>query len=114
MCVCLCACSESATFESALVVLSSLSSTAREVFKIIIDAQLEGNEDEGIDPQRLFRTCRDRFLVSNQGLLQAILTEYRDHHLLATKRGHDGREILYIPLEGPSLGQIVENINNAT
>lgn len=97
--------------ESALVVLSSLSSTAQQVFKIIIESQLDEEGDQGIDPQRLFKMCRDRFLVSNQGLLQAILTEYKDHHLLATKKGQDGREILYVPLEAPALRYLFEDIN---
>jgi origin recognition complex subunit 2 len=39
----------------------------------------------GISFQRLFQRCRERFLVSNEMLLRAFLTEFRDHDLLGTK-----------------------------
>ena len=39
----------------------------------------------GVTFQRLFQQCRERFLVSNEMLLKAFLTEFRDHELLQTK-----------------------------
>lgn len=76
---------EACTKQSALVVLSSLSHTAREVFRHIVDAQLDPGGDGGISFQRLFTTCRERFLVSNEMLLKTFLVEFRDHDLLQTK-----------------------------
>ena len=36
---------------------------------------------------QLFRLARERFLVSNEAALRSHLTEFRDHHLLATRCG---------------------------
>lgn len=39
----------------------------------------------GVSFQRLFSGCREAFLVSNEMLLKAFLTEFRDHELLGTR-----------------------------
>jgi hypothetical protein len=39
----------------------------------------------GMSFARLFQQCRERFLVSNEMLLKAFLTEFKDHELLQTK-----------------------------
>ena len=78
-------CREECTRESAAVVLSSLSHNAREVFRVVADAQLDPGGAKGISFERLFGACRDRFLVSNEMLLRAFLTEFKDHDLVTTK-----------------------------
>jgi origin recognition complex subunit 2 len=67
------------------VVLSSVSHTAREVFRLVADAQLDPGGDRGAPFGALFRRCRDRFLVSNEMLLKSFLQEFKDHDLVATK-----------------------------
>ncbi len=39
----------------------------------------------GVDFHRLFKLCRDQFLVSVEANLKAHLTEFRDHQLLQTR-----------------------------
>ena len=76
---------EEACRAGATVVLASLSHNAREVFRLIADAQAEAGGEAGVSFQRLFAVCRERFLVSNEMLLKSFLTEFRDHDLLATR-----------------------------
>ena len=89
------------------MVLASLSHTAREVFRLVVDAQLDPGGEGGVTFQRLFASCRERFLVSNEMLLKAFLTEYRDHELLVTKRGQDGGDVLCVPLPEDALQQVL-------
>ncbi|KAL4854768.1 DNA polymerase iota [Chlorella vulgaris] len=103
--------SEQCSKQSATVVLSSLSPSAREVFRLIAESQLDlaasaAAADLGMSFARLFQQCRERFLVSNEMLLKAFLTEFKDHELVQTKRGADGSEVLHIPLEEEVLQQL--------
>jgi len=105
---------EACTQQSALVVLSSLSHTAREVFRLIADAQLDPSGAGGITFQRLFTSCRERFLVSNEMLLKAFLTEFRDHDILQSKRGQDGGDVLCVPLDVEALQQVLSGMEGAS
>lgn len=78
-------CREACTQESAAVVLSSLSNNAREVFRCIADAQLDPGGQGGITFQRLFNVCKEKFLASNETILKAFLTEFKDHDILQTR-----------------------------
>lgn len=103
--------SEQCSKQSATVVLASLSHSAREVFRLIADAQLDASAGEqGISFTRLFQRCRERFLVSNEMLLKAFLTEFKDHELLQTKRGGDGSDLLHIPLSEEVLQQVLQDV----
>ena len=87
------------------MVLSSLSNNAREVFRCIADAQLDAeNASGGITFQTLFNVCKERFLASNENILKAFLTEFKDHDILQTKRdGSTAADVLHIPLDDTSL-----------
>ncbi|KAL4449034.1 hypothetical protein ABPG77_007751 [Micractinium sp. CCAP 211/92] len=102
--------SEQCSKQSATVVLASLSHSAREVFRLVAEAQLDPAGDRGVTFQRLFQLCRERFLVSNEMLLKSFLTEYRDHELLGTRRGADGAELLHVPLEETVLQQVLADV----
>lgn len=76
---------EACTQERAIVVLSSLSNNAREVFRCIADAQLQEDGIGGITFQRLFTICKEKFLASNELILKTFLTEFKDHEILQTR-----------------------------
>jgi hypothetical protein len=103
-------CREAVSRASALVVLSSMNATAREVFRLVADAQLDSEGDGGLPFQRLFQQCRDRFVVSNQMALTAFLTEFKDHNIVTTKRGSDGAELLCVPLEAEALRHVLSEM----
>ena len=102
---------EACTQQSALVVLSSLANTARQVFRLIASTQLDHDRHGGITFQNLFSSCREQFLVSNEMLLKTFLTEFRDHDLLVTKRREDGSELLTIPLGREALEAVLAEMD---
>lgn len=103
---------EACTQQSALVVLSSLASTARQVFRLIAMSQLDHDvRNGGITFQTLFTSCREQFIVSNEMLLKTFLTEFRDHDLLVTKRGEDGSDLLTIPLDREALQAVLAEMD---
>lgn len=73
------------------------------------------DEDEitGISYEHLFRLCRERFLTSNDATLRAHLTEYKDHDLLKVRKGADGSQLLYVPLEVADLKQLLDTLQAA-
>jgi origin recognition complex subunit 2 len=102
---------EQCSKQSATVVLASLSHSAREVFRLIAETQIDNPGEHGITFARLFQRCRERFLVSNDMLLRSFLTEFRDHELLQTKRGQDGSDLLLVPLGEDALRQVLEVVD---
>lgn len=55
----------------------------------------------------MYQRCRDSFLVNSDLTLRAQLTEFRDHKLLRSRKGHDGVENLIIPLPAATLQDFV-------
>lgn len=85
------------------------------MFCTLLDALLgdllrDDDEITGISYEHLFRLCRERFLVSNDVMLRAIMTEYKDHDLLKVKKGPGGEQLFYVPLPVVDLKQLVETL----
>lgn len=115
----LAACKQQQTQEAAHVVLTTLSDGSRAVFRTLAEALLEDQLDEedeleGVSYERLFRLCRERFLVSSDVTLKTHLTEFRDHELVRTRRGPDGAELLVIPLPAPRLRQVLAELDGGS
>jgi origin recognition complex subunit 2 len=70
----------------------------------------DDDEITGISYEHLFRLCRERFLASSNAALQQHLTEFKDHDLLKTKKGHDGVSLLYIPVAPSELQQLCNSL----
>ncbi|KAJ1653625.1 Origin recognition complex subunit 2 [Dispira simplex] len=95
-------------------VLASLTSNAKGVFRVLASHQIEQSDPKdatpGLDYSAFYRRCRERFLVSSDTAFRAQLTEFRDHKIIHTRRGADGVEILYIPLDQDILQDILETM----
>ena len=52
----------------------------------------------GVEFAKLLELCVDKLLVATDSALRTHLVELKDHKLVATRRGTDRRELLYIPL----------------
>ncbi|CAH8565215.1 unnamed protein product [Heterobilharzia americana] len=84
--------SAGAMFASLRQVTASLTQNARDIFRMIVEHQLETpyQEDKtvinGIAMEDLYWRCRDAFLTSNEATLKAQLTEFRDHKLIKIKK----------------------------
>jgi origin recognition complex subunit 2 len=105
---------------SATVVLATLQHTAREVFRLIADLQMDSstrgtttNNSGGVTATRLLSLCRQRFLLSNQQTLNDFLKEFKDHDLVQIKRSSDGTEVLHIPMNDDALEKVLDNMESA-
>ncbi|KAJ1978552.1 Origin recognition complex subunit 2 [Dimargaris xerosporica] len=100
-------------------VLASLTSNAKGVFKVLATYQIELAKSLssakdlaalGLAYPTFYARCREQFLVSSDVALRAQLTEFRDHKIIQSKKGADGSEVLYIPLDPDTLDAILTNM----
>lgn len=106
--------SGSLALSSLIHVTDSLTPNARGVFELLVKYQLEyKSETDGIYLGMSFHDCylkcRERFLVSSDVTLRSQLTEFKDHKLVRSRRGHDGVEYLFIPVDNAVLNQFLEH-----
>ncbi|XP_057330504.1 origin recognition complex subunit 2 [Microplitis mediator] len=93
-------------------VFASLTSNAKAIYIILVKHQIENSKSNfypGMAFKDLYRSARERFLVSSDIALRAQLTEFLDHKLVKTKRNVDGAEYLDIPLDNALLQKFVED-----
>lgn len=90
----------------------SLTPNAQGIFKLLAKSQLEkaGQEgsSSGLSFAQLFRQCREAFLVNSDLTLRTQLIEFKDHKMLKMKKGGDGLEYLFIPVNLSTLTQFLE------
>lgn len=79
--------------------LSSLVSSAREVFKLLAGQQLEDPEAPGLSFPALLKLVRERFILNSEQALKSVLVEFKDHELIKLRMGPDGAEVLFVPME---------------
>lgn len=94
----------------ASVVLRTLVPNAREIFCLIAKDQLDEENHRGFPLPELFRLCRERFLLSSELTLKSHLNEFRDHQLVATKKGPDGNDVFYIPMANDEIEKVLDEI----
>uniref|UniRef100_A0A383W8S0 Origin recognition complex subunit 2 n=1 Tax=Tetradesmus obliquus TaxID=3088 RepID=A0A383W8S0_TETOB len=92
-------CKQSAAKRGAATVLSSLVSSAREVFKLLAGQQLEDPEAPGLSFPALLKLVRERFILNSEQALKSVLVEFKDHELIKLRMGPDGAEVMFVPME---------------
>ncbi|XP_077484068.1 origin recognition complex subunit 2 isoform X1 [Amblyomma americanum] len=98
--------SASNTLSSLKHVFCSLTPNARKIFLLIARHQLVSADSPayaGMSFHDCYHRCREAFLVNSDLTLRAQLREFLDHMLLKIKKGHDGTENLWIPIETGAL-----------
>ncbi|CAH8537347.1 unnamed protein product [Dicrocoelium dendriticum] len=99
-------------------VAASLTQNARDIFRTIAVHQLNAPLHEatgstaGMPLEDLYWRCRDAFLTNNEATLRAQLTEFRDHELLKIRKGPDGTELLFIPMDNTYLRKFVDDFDS--
>lgn len=94
-------------------VLQSLTKNAQQIFQLLAKHQLQeaASDSVGLDFQSFYKASRDKFYVSNEITFRTILTEFKDHKIMLTKRSSvDGLEYLYIPFSIAPIQTILESI----
>ena len=62
----------------------------------------------------LYWSAREALLVSSDIALRAQLTEFLDHRLVRQRRGHDGSELLQVPIDIAVLQRFIEQVEGGT
>ena len=106
--------SGSLALSSLIHVTDSLTPNARGVFELLVKYQLDYKSEAdgiylGMSFHDCYLKCRERFLVSSDVTLRSQLTEFKDHKLVRSRRGHDGVEYLFIPVDNAVLNQFLEH-----
>lgn len=136
------ACTNSAakqTPRAAIIVLQSLTSNSRSIFKLLaahqlaspeaqVSALIDSLEDEEDQQQEssanpsnldgytcmpyhaLFQKCQENFVVTAEANFRTQLTEFTDHDLFKSLEGRDGSVMYFIPFYHPELRQIIQDI----
>ncbi|XP_013391973.1 origin recognition complex subunit 2 [Lingula anatina] len=97
-------------------VMQSLTPNAKKIFMIVVQYQLDSQDNPayiGISFQDLYQKCREAFLVNSDLTLKAQLTEFRDHKLIKSRKGIDGIEHLFIPLDAATLTDFTEQLEES-
>lgn len=64
----------------------------------------------GLSYQTFYTRAQEGFLVSSEINFRSQLTEFRDHKIIHSRRMVDGTEILFIPLDANTLGDVLEKM----
>ncbi|KAG6888803.1 hypothetical protein C0995_005823 [Termitomyces sp. Mi166 len=113
-----------ATTETALHVLASVTQKAKKLFALIGSKQLESIEESdvtgagekdlqqfGIGYDMLFNIARDDFIATNDTAMRSLLGEFRDHNLVVSAQGTSGSgEVLWIPLRKERLASVLKSL----
>ena len=92
-------------------VVQSLTPNARKIFELLSRHQLDHNSESsysGLAFSDLYRLCREKFLVNSDITLRTQLIEFIDHKLIRSRKGGDGTEYLFVPVDNASLAQFLE------
>ena len=94
----------------AVNVLKSLTSNARDIFRVLAEYQLANPEEKGMGFHAFYTECRSQFLATSETTLRSHLTEFVDHELTRTRKGSDGEDVVHAPFESDVLAQLLKEI----
>ena len=112
--------------QGVIYVLRSLTANARKIFRILAEHQIHQVEPDdksqtenerhnammsrALTFQSFYQRANESFLVNNELTFRTQLTEFRDHKIIRTRKGVDGMEIMFIPLDVSILKDLLEQI----
>lgn len=103
-------------------VLSSLTSNAQKLYKLLVMTQYErmveavkdpntpGTAHHGVEFRAFYQMCAENFIVSNEMNFKILLTEFFEHKMADKSKDKSGAEILYVPYTLGDLEQIINDI----
>jgi len=93
---------------SAQVVLGHLTSNACEVFKMLVQFQLEHPRSAGLSFPELYQRARANFFATSEGALRKHINEFQTHDLVRTRQGPGGQQCYWCHFPGETLQQLLE------
>lgn len=94
----------------AVNVLRSLTSNARDIFRVLAEYQLANPDEKGMGFHAFYSECRSHFLAASEVTLRSHLTEFVDHELTRTRKGSDGEDLVHAPFANDALVQLLKEI----
>ena len=91
-------------------VLRSLTSNARDIFRVLAEYQLQNPEEKGMGFHAFYTECRAQFLATSEVTLRSHLTEFMDHELTRARKGADGEDVVHAPFASDVLAQLLKEI----
>merc|ERR1719243_565963 len=95
--------------QAASVVLSSLTQTARTVFRQLAEFQLS-DHPAGLPFSALFTICREQLILSNEITLRSHLEEFIDHDLCSMNDSNDNISLYKIPLRTSDIQSLITSV----
>eukprot|EP00742_Colponemidia_sp_Colp-10_P000926 GILJ01001004.1.p1 GENE.GILJ01001004.1~~GILJ01001004.1.p1 ORF type:complete len:475 (-),score=88.22 GILJ01001004.1:191-1615(-) len=90
-------------------VLKSLTPNHRSILKLLAQHMLDNPASQGLDFYDYLGKAREEMVVSTEGSMKMHLTELKDHQVVSTRRGANGKEYLYIPYPPSMLQKIIDD-----
>ena len=90
------------------VVLGHLTSNACEVFKMLVQFQLEHPRSAGLSFPELYQRARANFFATSEGALRKHINEFQTHDLVRTRQGPGGQQCYWCHFPGETLQQLLE------
>ncbi|ODV96239.1 hypothetical protein PACTADRAFT_57054 [Pachysolen tannophilus NRRL Y-2460] len=113
--------------KGAKYVLTSLTSNARSLYRVLISNQLQNMEDDseiisnpqlrqslvgnikhGLEFKHLFNLCLEEFIASNEISFRTVLGEFVEHKMCNLVKDGSGTEIVYVPFGLEEMAKLLE------
>ncbi|RVD81848.1 uncharacterized protein DFL_009695 [Arthrobotrys flagrans] len=103
-------------------VLASLTGNAKNLYRILIAAQLTAMEDDGAGKDKmgteaygiayrtLYQKGLEEFVCSSDLVFKTLLKEFYDHQMVTSRKDLQGSEVLWAPFRKEELESILEDI----
>lgn len=111
--------------KGAKYVLTSLTSNARKLYKILLEKQLlmmkevsnskatrnslKGSIKHGLEFKDFYNHCLEEFITSNEITFRTVLGEFVEHKMCALTKNDAGVEIVYIPFNYDEMEKILQD-----
>ncbi|KAJ3157610.1 Origin recognition complex subunit 2 [Geranomyces michiganensis] len=95
-------------------VLRALNVNARKIFAILAEHQIRhsgGASEQGLDYSVWYRLAREGFYVANEMTFRTQMTEFKDHCIVKSRKGTDGEDVMYVPIDNAVLERILETLD---
>jgi len=89
------------------LVLQALTTSARAVFKELVNHQLKDPRSPGLSLHELFKRMRNNLSVTSEVALKGHIAEFVSHHLVRMRSGAGARQCYYCTLPLETMQQIV-------
>lgn len=104
------------------IVLSSLNTNSKRLYKVLLQAQMKKLEENSTESARsglraniklavefrtVFERCQKEFIVSNESNFRSILKEFVEHNMCTISKTARGTEVVFVPFSYAEMEKVV-------